>query len=579
MRAALVLSALLLVLRSPLPSLSETGNAASSGSPAASARASTKPGASPTSSHQPSSRSVPTTSKVASTVQPSSITKTDQAVGSNFTTSKDSALQNISVTVSSDSSTTSAPATVSPHGGSPDSSTTAATSARPGSISNTDNLTTTRSLSTSESQPTASGSQAPTLKTTTSAPTPSLLSTGSSNPPADTTTVTSGISSQRQSSSATLPSSPSPLPDSSLTTTAQSVLTTPTPTRTQQTASTQPASQVPATASPTPDSLMPPSSSHSSTVTPQQKDSATGTVAVPSVRGSTSLSTVLAPSTPSIHTTHRVFGNKTVRCDSLKEPIDKLLVLNLTNKGTNSEANLGSNHCNEDLLDEKLVTVLCRAVKDNFNPSQDDCTVQLGPVPYSNAVAVKHISILTNLPPSDVYESLKDQWDELGELGVSDMRLGNDGPPEVTEDRYSMPLIITIVCMASFLLLVAALYGCCHQRFSQRKDQNSHLDSSTQIPGSQPWLRTSRSCKDIPMPSFLTRQREPDLWISQRLTEELQTVENGYHDNPTLEVMETSSEMQEKKVVNLNGELGDSWIVPLDNLSKDDLDEEEDTHL
>lgn len=56
-------------------------------------------------------------------------------------------------------------------------------------------------------------------------------------------------------------------------------------------------------------------------------------------------------------------------------------------------------------------------------------------------------------------------------------------------------------------------------------------------------------------------------------------MENGYHDNPTLEVMETSSEMQEKKVVSLNGELGDSWIVPLDNLTKDDLEEEEDTHL
>ena len=55
-------------------------------------------------------------------------------------------------------------------------------------------------------------------------------------------------------------------------------------------------------------------------------------------------------------------------------------------------------------------------------------------------------------------------------------------------------------------------------------------------------------------------------------------MENGYHDNPTLEVMETSSEMQEKKVANLNGELGDSWIVPLDNLTKDDP-EEEDTHL
>lgn len=64
----------------------------------------------------------------------------------------------------------------------------------------------------------------------------------------------------------------------------------------------------------------------------------------------------------------------------------------------------------------------------------------------------------------------------------------------------------------------------------------------------------------------------------QRLTEELQTMENGYHDNPTLEVMETCSEMQEKKV-NLNGELGDSWIVPLDTIMKEDLEEEEDTHL
>lgn len=58
-----------------------------------------------------------------------------------------------------------------------------------------------------------------------------------------------------------------------------------------------------------------------------------------------------------------------------------------------------------------------------------------------------------------------------GQLGVSHMQLGDQGPPEETEDRFSMPLIITIVCMASFLLLVAALYGCCHQRLSQRKDQ------------------------------------------------------------------------------------------------------------
>ncbi|MBZ3888576.1 Podocalyxin [Sciurus carolinensis] len=186
--------------------------------------------------------------------------------------------------------------------------------------------------------------------------------------------------------------------------------------------------------------------------------------------------------------------------------------------------------------DDKLVTQLCRAVKATFNPAQDSCTVQLAPIQESQAVAIKKITIQTNLLPENVYELLKDKWDDLREVGVSHMQLGNEGPPEEAEDRFSMPLIITIVCMASFLLLVAALYGCCHQRLSQRKDQ-------------------------------------------QRLTEELQTVENGYHDNPTLEVMETSSEMQEKKVVNLNGELGDSWIVPLDNLTKDDLDEEEDTHL
>lgn len=187
-------------------------------------------------------------------------------------------------------------------------------------------------------------------------------------------------------------------------------------------------------------------------------------------------------------------------------------------------------------MDDKLVTLLCRAAKATFNPDEDKCHIWLVPVQDSQAVAIKEITMQTKLQPKDVYESLKDKWDELKEVGVSNMKLGDQGPPEETEDRFSMPLIITIVCMASFLLLVAALYGCCHQRLSQRKDQ-------------------------------------------QRLTEELQTVENGYHDNPTLEVMETSSEMQEKKVVNLNGELGDSWIVPLDNLAKDDLDEEEDTHL
>ncbi|NWU95422.1 PODXL protein, partial [Upupa epops] len=121
------------------------------------------------------------------------------------------------------------------------------------------------------------------------------------------------------------------------------------------------------------------------------------------------------------------------------------------------------------------------------------------------------------------------------QLGIFNVTYGGTEREMVINDEFSTPLIITIVTLAGSLLLIAAIYGCCHQRFSQKKDQ-------------------------------------------QRLTEELQTMENGYHDNPTLEVMETSSEMQEKKV-NLNGELGDSWIVPLDTLMKEDLEEEEDTHL
>ncbi|NXA17518.1 PODXL protein, partial [Ibidorhyncha struthersii] len=121
------------------------------------------------------------------------------------------------------------------------------------------------------------------------------------------------------------------------------------------------------------------------------------------------------------------------------------------------------------------------------------------------------------------------------QLGIVNITYDKMEREMIINDEFSTPLIITIVTLAGSLLLIAAIYGCCHQRFSQKKDQ-------------------------------------------QRLTEELQTMENGYHDNPTLEVMETSSEMQEKKV-NLNGELGDSWIVPLDTLMKEDLEEEEDTHL
>ncbi|XP_007427236.1 podocalyxin isoform X1 [Python bivittatus] len=187
-------------------------------------------------------------------------------------------------------------------------------------------------------------------------------------------------------------------------------------------------------------------------------------------------------------------------------------------------------------LKETLMEVLCRAVKPNFNQSRDKCTVRLASDKEDpKKLAIIGVSVQTNSVDKELSEALAAKKTELEKLGVNNITHGGQPLDAEPTDHLSLPLIITIICMAASLLLVAAVYGCCHQRISQRKDQ-------------------------------------------QRLTEELHTIENGYHDNPTLEVMETLSEMQEKKV-NLNGELGDSWIVPMDSLTKEDLDEEEDTHL
>ncbi|XP_072713339.1 podocalyxin isoform X3 [Ciconia boyciana] len=177
----------------------------------------------------------------------------------------------------------------------------------------------------------------------------------------------------------------------------------------------------------------------------------------------------------------------------------------------------------------------CSTGQHAFNASRETCTVTLtSHEPRSQHWAVWAVVHLP-LDPEKVLEELKEKKDKLEELGIANITYDKMEREMIINDEFSTPLIITIVTLAGSLLLIAAIYGCCHQRFSQKKDQ-------------------------------------------QRLTEELQTMENGYHDNPTLEVMETSSEMQEKKV-NLNGELGDSWIVPLDTLMKEDLEEEEDTHL
>uniref|UniRef100_A0A8C3DRF7 Podocalyxin n=1 Tax=Corvus moneduloides TaxID=1196302 RepID=A0A8C3DRF7_CORMO len=175
----------------------------------------------------------------------------------------------------------------------------------------------------------------------------------------------------------------------------------------------------------------------------------------------------------------------------------------------------------------------CSTAQHAFDTSRDRCTVTLTACePQSHCWAVCVVLHL-RLDSEEVFKGLKEKKEKLEELGIVNITSDKMVEDMTINDEFSTPLIITIITLAGSLLLIAAIYGC-HQRFSQKKDQ--------------------------------------------RLTEEMQTMENGYHDNPTLEVMETSSEMQEKKV-NLNGELGDSWIVPLDTLMKEDLEEEEDTHL
>ncbi|XP_029472060.1 podocalyxin [Rhinatrema bivittatum] len=189
------------------------------------------------------------------------------------------------------------------------------------------------------------------------------------------------------------------------------------------------------------------------------------------------------------------------------------------------------------VVEKGLPEMLCLKVKSTFTPSTDQCTVRLG---YSEdpakKLAILGVSVESHSAANEIYEMLAGKTEKLKEFGFSAVNYPSHKERSGNEDWLSMPLIITIVCMAVSLLLIAAIYGWWHQRHSTRKDQ-------------------------------------------QRLTEELQTVENGYHDNPTLDVMETSPEMQEKKAVGLNGELGDSWIVPMDHLGKEDLEEEEDTHL
>ncbi|XP_019365164.1 PREDICTED: podocalyxin [Gavialis gangeticus] len=252
-------------------------------------------------------------------------------------------------------------------------------------------------------------------------------------------------------------------------------------------------------------------------------------------------------STSKPHDSHQITCKEQIPLFETGEETPKLVTLNATGICGVVEQTKQS---------KELYDIICKALKPTFNQSQDQCTVSLAPIQGSpNHYALVAASVLIKPGQEELFELLREKKDEFKKAGITnvtlaDKQLGDDEPT----DRFSMPLITTIVCLAVTLLLTAAIYGCCHQRRSRRKDQTI----SSAVPGFE--------------------GGHVAVLFTQRLTEELQTMENGYHDNPTLEVMETSSEMQEKKI-NLNGELGDSWIVPMDNLTKEELEEEEDTHL
>lgn len=59
----------------------------------------------------------------------------------------------------------------------------------------------------------------------------------------------------------------------------------------------------------------------------------------------------------------------------------------------------------------------------------------------------------------------------LWQLGITNITYDKMEREMIINDEFSTPLIITIVTLAGSLLLIAAIYGCCHQRFSQKKDQ------------------------------------------------------------------------------------------------------------
>ncbi|XP_018111188.1 podocalyxin isoform X1 [Xenopus laevis] len=369
------------------------------------------------------------------------------------------------------------------------------------------------------------------ISTVTAASTPKGTTAGKTDS-ALTTTVTPSAQSSLKPTATSTAGNPLSSQETFQTTEAtvkqeQSSHAEPTSTSAQQNTTTQVQDTTPTNRSTVYSSFTSPISLPTTNTTSNMTASTAGTTESPttslptgSINGTPAVDTTLLTTT--FQTSTKLPGsNVNIKVTCQKKVFDNINLKLKTNASRSCNSDIGMKQY-EDLQN------ICKAVRPVIEYTEQ-CNIVLGyNDKWSDRVEVLEVVVETRLAHNDLHNMLKNLTDKDGKsLFLTDKIESIDD-----DDWLSMPLIITIVCLAVSLLLIAAIYGCWHQRQTHKREQ--------------------------------------------RLTEELQTMENGYHDNPTLEVMETAPEMQENKC-GFNRELGDSWIVPLDNLREDI--EEEDTHL
>lgn len=101
------------------------------------------------------------------------------------------------------------------------------------------------------------------------------------------------------------------------------------------------------------------------------------------------------------------------------------------------------------------------------------------------------------------------------QLGIVNVTYLNQEMEEEVKDQFSTPLIITIITLACSLLLVAAIYGCCHQRFSQKKNQVRWEEGWDGHPETNPCPRGTSGRRGAP--ELLLCWWRPPCWCHSRV--------------------------------------------------------------